>query len=247
MLKRKNTLVITLILVFCTLLIAGNSLVFSQSDLSKRLFETVRRNYTMKFPEDFIATVNSETMEEELKEVPDYEKINPDKPFSIKFIFIQEYGERIIVENACMLTRNKFQDYLEVYKSFRTFIDPTISTESFFRQYKWDIISNNRKYYVVKMSKRGLPNEYYQIYIEKNNMLMVRTLYYKDLSLRGRVDIDYINIGKYVVPHIIKGYTDIVDEDNKTERKEFSIELSDFKLNLGLTVDDILGDEGVDC
>jgi hypothetical protein len=243
--KSKNLIITVLIVIFSVALL-GNVL-FTQEVDPEDLFMKIRNAYMAKFPTDFTADIQSKTLSKELEDVPDYEKIDPEQPFSIKFIFLKEYGERIIVENACMLTRNKFQDYLEVYQSFRSFLDPSITAESFFRKYLWEVVDANNKFYVIKMSVRGSKDEYYQIYVNRKDMLVERTFYYKDKVETGRVDIDYKKIGRFVVPSDIKGMTNIVNEENQVERKEFEIHLKDFKVNQNLTVDDILGDEGIDC
>lgn len=222
-------------------------LVYSQVESPEDLFLKVRSNYINQLPTDFTAEVSSWNLERELQNVPDYEKIDPSKPFKIKFLFIKEYGERLIVDNACMLTRNRFHNYLEVYQSFRSFLEPSINAESFFRRYNWEIISNNRAYYVIKMSTRGITNEYYQIYINKSDMLLARTFYFKDNNQVGRIDITYNTVRGYKVPNIINGYSFITNEKNETERKEFELQLKNFKINIDLTIDDILGDDGVDC
>lgn len=211
------------------------------------LFDEVRDSYIRNFPSDFTADIISDSMFSELEDVPEWEKLNPAEPFNIKFIFLKDYGERIIVDNACTLTRNKFNDYLEVYKSFRSFLDPRMKKASFFRKYKWEIVNNNRKYYVIKMFTRGVDKEYYQIYIEKYNMLVKRAFYYKDLKVIGRVDLGYKNIEGFFVPDLIEGYSNITNESNIVERKEFSIRLDNFKINQNLTVEDILGDGDIDC
>ncbi len=243
--KMKNALIISL-LIFISIFMVGNIL-FTQEIEPEDLFMKVRNAYMAKFPTDFTADIQSTTLSKELTGIPDYEKIDPEKPFNIKFIFLKDYGERIIVENACMLTRNKFQDYLEVYQSFRSFLDPSITAESFFRKYIWEIVDVNNKFYVIKMSVRGSKDEYYQIYINRNDMLVERTFYFKDNVETGRVDIGYKKIGRFVVPSSIKGMSNIVNEQNQIERKEFEIRLNNFKVNQNLTVDDILGDEGIDC
>jgi hypothetical protein len=243
--KMKNAVIISLLIVI-SIFTVGNIL-FTQEIESEDLFMKVRNAYMAKFPTDFTADIQSTTLSKELAGVPDYEKLNPEEPFNIKFIFLKDYGERIIVENACMLTRNKFQDYLEVYQSFRSFLDPSITAESFFRKYIWEIVDVNNKFYVIKMSVRGSKDEYYQIYINRNDMLVERTFYFKDEVETGRVDIDYKKIGRFVVPSNIRGISNIVNEQNQLERKEFEIRLNNFKVNQNLTVDDILGDEGIDC
>jgi len=149
--KKNNILIIAIILI--TSIVIMNSALFSQNITPEKLFGDVRDSYNQKFPQDFSATIESKQLEKELKQVPAYEKIDAKKPFEIKFLFIKEYGERIIVDNACMMTRNKFQDYLEVYKTFRSFLDPAITSDSFFRQYKWTIVDNNKKFYVIRWKK----------------------------------------------------------------------------------------------
>lgn len=245
---RKNSIIILVLILICSLILTSTGFIFSQ-DIEKpeQLFKELRDSYSSKFPTDFIAEVQSELMGKELKDVPEFEKINPKESFKIVFIFIKEFGERLVVENACLLTRNKFQDYLEVYKSFRSFLDPSITLESFFSQYKWEMLEPNDKFYVVKMLTRGILNEYYKVYVSKEDLLVEQTLYYKDNKVIGRVDIKYGRYGKYFVPNIITGFTNVLNTENEYEKKDFDIKLINFKVNTGLTVDDILGDDDIDC
>jgi hypothetical protein len=250
--NRKNILLIALILMLSTIVMIDTSLSFSQNKSSKELedlFDKIRNNYLNKLPNDFTAVVESRKLENELDKVnEDIEKVNPDEPFVIKFLYKKEFGERLLVENACMLTRNKFQDYLEVYKSFRSFLDPSVRKDDFFRQYKWEQPDKgNEKFYVIKMTTRGIKNEYYMMYINKETLFIERSFYYKHGSPVGRVDLEYTKKGKYTVPSLIKGYTWVTDIMDKLIKKEFSIKLKNFKINQNLTVDDILSDEGIDC
>lgn len=253
MINKKNILVITLILMFsATMITISSGLSFSQSKSDKELedlFDKIRSNYLSKLPEDFSAVVESNKLETELEKVnEDIEKINPDEDFVIKFLYKKEFGERLVVENACMLTRNKFQDYLEIYKSFRSFLDPSVRKDDFFRQYKWEQPDKgNDKFYVIKMTTRGINNEYYMMYINKETLFIERSFYYRDGNSVGRVDLEYMKKEKYTVPSLIKGYTWVMNAMNKLIKKEFNIKLKNFKINQNLTVDDILSDEGIDC
>ena len=244
---KKNTIIIVSLMIIVFILIGFSGSIFSQSEESKELFEEIRKAYKKELPKDFIANVESEHMDKDLEEVPDYEKINPDDSFSIKFVFIKQFGERIIVENACMLTRNKFQNYLEVYKTFRSFLDPSIKSESFFRKYNWMISNKNPELYEIKMIIRGIKNEYYKIYINKKNKLVKSASYFKNEEEIGRVDITYDTVDTFTVPTLIEGYTNVIDTENKLKKQNFKIMLNNFKVNLGLTIDDILGDDEIDC
>ena len=203
---------------------------------SKELYHIIKKEYQKRFPKDFVANVSGNEIERSVQKIPKDSYCKGKLP-RVTYLFLKGEEESIIVENVENPFVTRFQTHLEVYKSAKSFLDTGKSYSDLKKTYYWEFVSSlSQDFYVVKMRKHRLrESDYLLLFFDKEEFSLVKATQYSNKKPIGHVIITYKKEKGYLLPLQLK-----FDITKKGKRKSFTLNISNYQLNTGLTSDKII-------
>ncbi len=207
---------------------------------SEELFKKMKASYQKNFPKDFVSTISGSEINRSVKEIPRDDYCKGKKP-RVLYLFIKnvEESDAIIIENVKEPHTTIFQMHLSAYSKIKAFLDYSDSYSALKRKYDWVYVpSESSRYYVVKMVKKiARKDNIVKLYIDKKRYNIVKAVQFRKSRQVGTVKISYKSIQGYYLPVKLQ----FQNVRLKDRRKSFTLKMSNYKLNVGLT-DDIVID-----
>lgn len=200
----------------------------AQGALDLSHYQKIHAYFTRTFPGEFSCQVESENLSESLSQIPQDALTDP-KNVKVVFLYHKELGSRVIVKGVTP----PFADRFAYIEGVFDFIFPFVRAKTY-AEFSQNYTIFDSEPGNFKLKKRLTAGSFLQIFLKKNLVSMVKE--FKDTELLMNVQLNYQQIGKFLVPSIFR-----VFYYEKGALKILNFRLTNFDFKPNISEEDFLG------
>lgn len=213
---------------------------------AEQVYDAGRDAINRLLPADMMADVSGVEIDRSLSEIPSAGVADPAAPLRVRFYYKKHLGQRLLVLNTSELYRSRFSGYLSLFDPYDAFSDPRSNYARFTAQYRWEVISESPSAIRMRMG-HGDRQDAFEIIFSPATMLIQRIVAVNAAGTpTGFLQIRYSSRGGVTFPVAMTGTVQVINPDTaNVSTEQFTMSLSRFRLNSGITAAQFLDDDAL--